>query len=381
MVEELKLLKWDLLLFLGTFTPSKFYVEMSIPTFENDIRVTNELEKELGSIVVNYPKGKFYIVVDENTREHCLPQLQQYPAFTKLPVVEIPSGENNKSLESVVRVWNFLEEKGADRKSLLINLGGGMLSDLCGFAASCFKRGLHFVNIPTTLLSQVDASVGGKTGINFNGLKNEIGVFNQPQTVIIASRFLKTLDKENLLSGYAEMLKHGLIHSKPHWDECLAFDLDSIDYDLLNQMIARSVAIKEYFVVKDPTEKNIRKALNLGHTAGHAFESLALHQNRPILHGYAVAYGLIVELYLSSKKVGFPMCKTEGITKWIFSTYGPFTISDEDIEPLYLKMTKDKKNEAGRINFTLIPEIGKVEINIDCDKELIIEALAFFRNQ
>jgi len=277
-----------------------------------------------------------------------------------------------------VKVWNFLEQNGADRKSLLINLGGGMLSDLCGFAASCFKRGLHFVNIPTTLLSQVDASVGGKTGVNFNGLKNEIGVFNQPQTVIIASRFLKSLDKENILSGYAEMLKHGLIHSKPHWNELIDFDLNNIDFEILNEMIGRSVAVKEYFVVKDPTEKNIRKALNLGHTVGHAFESLALHQNRPILHGYAVAYGLIVELFLSSKKVGFPMGETERISKWIIETYGRFTIEHDDFEALYLKMTKDKKNEAGRINFTLIPEIGKVEINIDCEKEQILEGLEFF---
>jgi 3-dehydroquinate synthase len=352
---------------------------MSIPTFENDIRVTNDLEKELSSIVANYPKGKIYIVVDENTRKYCLPQLQQYAQFSEFPVLEIPSGEDHKSLESVVKVWNFLEENGADRKSLLINLGGGMLSDLCGFAASCFKRGLHFVNIPTTLLSQVDASVGGKTGINFNRLKNEIGVFNQPQTVIIASRFLTSLDKENILSGYAEMLKHGLIHSKPHWDECLDFDLNHIDFETLNEMVGRSVAVKEYFVVKDPTEKNIRKALNLGHTVGHAFESLALHQNRPILHGFAVAYGLVVELYLSSKKVGFPMSETDRISKWIIETYGAFSISETDYEQLYLKMTKDKKNEAGRINFSLIPEIGKVEINIDCEKELILKGLEYFR--
>jgi 3-dehydroquinate synthase len=352
---------------------------MNIPTFENDIRVTNDLEKELGSIIASYPKGKVYIVVDENTQRLCLPLLQQYSEFSKLPVLQITSGENNKSLDSVVRVWNFLEENDADRKSLLINLGGGMLSDLCGFAASCFKRGLHFVNIPTTLLSQVDASVGGKTGINFNGLKNEIGVFSQPKTVIIASHFLKSLDKDNILSGYAEMLKHGLIHSKSHWEECLAFDLENIDYDLLNEIIARSVAVKEYFVVRDPLEKNIRKALNLGHTAGHAFESLALAQNRPILHGYAVAYGLIVELYLSSKKVNFPMVETERISRWIVDTYGPFFISFEDMESLYLKMTRDKKNEAGHINFTLIPEIGKVEINIDCEKELITEALRYFK--
>ena len=353
---------------------------MSIPTFENDIRVTNNLEKELGEIIASYPKGKVYAVVDEHTKLLCLPVLEQFSFFKGIPVLEIPSGEDYKSLDSVVSVWNFLEENGADRKSLLINLGGGMLSDLCGFAASCFKRGLHFVNIPTTLLSQVDASVGGKTGVNFNGLKNEIGVFNQPRTVIIASQFLETLDKANFLSGYAEMLKHGLIHSKPHWNELHEFDLDTIDYTSLSEVIARSVAVKEYFVVNDPTEKNIRKALNLGHTVAHAFESHALHQGRPILHGYAVAYGLIVELYLSSKKVGFPMEQTNKISKWIIKTYGPFDISTSNYEALYLKMTKDKKNEAGRINFTLVPEIGKVEININCEKDEIYDALDYYRS-
>jgi 3-dehydroquinate synthase len=351
---------------------------MSIPEFINDIRVTNNLENELGSIIKNYPEGKVYLVVDENTQKYCLPLLKELPCFDNIPHLVIESGEEHKSLASVVKVWDFLEEKGADRKSLLINLGGGMLSDLCGFAASCFKRGLHFVNIPTTLLAQVDASVGGKTGINFNGLKNEIGVFNQPQTVIIASRFLQSIDKANFLSGYAEMLKHGLIHSKAHWDECLAFNTNNIDYDVLNGMIARSVAVKEYFVVNDPTEKNIRKALNLGHTVAHAFESMALHQGRPILHGYAVAYGIIVELYLSAKKTGFPMVMVNDISNWIIGTYGPFHIEKSDYETLYYKMTKDKKNEAGRINFTLIPEIGKVEINIDCSKELIIEALDYY---
>ncbi|MBN1925266.1 MAG: 3-dehydroquinate synthase [Prolixibacteraceae bacterium] len=351
---------------------------MRIPVFENDIRVTNNLEPELKDIVEKYPKGKVFVVVDENTQHFCLPELQRYSFFCDIAVLEILSGEEHKSLDSVVAVWNFLEENGADRKSLLINLGGGMLSDLCGFAASCFKRGMHFVNIPTTLLSQVDASVGGKTGINFNGLKNEIGVFNQPQTVIIASQFLKTLDIENFLSGYAEMLKHGLIRSKPHWDELLEFDTENINYETLNGMIARSVAVKEYFVVNDPTEKNIRKALNLGHTVGHAFESLALHKGRPILHGYAVAYGLIVELYLSAKKVGFPMEQARQISKWIIDTYGPFEIDKKDYKELYLKMTKDKKNEAGRINFTLVPEIGKVEINVDCSQELIFEALDYY---
>jgi 3-dehydroquinate synthase len=294
--------------------------------------------------------------------------------------LEIPSGEEHKNLDSVIEVWNFLEDHGADRKSLLINLGGGMLSDLCGFAASCFKRGLHFVNIPTTLLSQVDASVGGKTGINFKGLKNEIGVFNQPQTVLIAPEFLKTIDRANFLSGYAEMLKHGLIHSKDHWDELLQFDLDRIDYTSLGEVIARSVAVKEYFVENDPTEQNIRKALNLGHTVAHAFESLALQQKRPILHGYAVAYGLVVELFLSAQKAGFPMEQAKEISSWIVKTYGRFEITTSDYDTLYLKMTKDKKNEAGRINFTLVPEIGQVEINVNIEKAMIYEALDYFRS-
>ncbi|MFA9388419.1 MAG: 3-dehydroquinate synthase [Prolixibacteraceae bacterium] len=353
---------------------------MSIPTYVNDIRVSNQLEKELAGIVANYPNGKVYVVVDENTEELCWPLLKSFDFMDTVPHLVLSSGEDHKNLESVVKVWNFLELNGADRHSLLINLGGGMLSDLCGFAASCFKRGLHFVNIPTTLLSQVDASVGGKTGINFNGLKNEIGVFNQPQTVLIASQFLKTIDQANFLSGYAEMLKHGLIHSKAHWDELLEFDVNSVDYSSLSEVIARSVAVKEYFVVNDPTEKNIRKALNLGHTVGHAFESFALHQGRPILHGYAVVYGIIVELYLSSKKVNFPMEQTNSISKWIIETYGTFEISKDDYETLYLKMTKDKKNEGGRINFTLIPEIGKVEINVNCDKELIFEGLDYFKS-
>lgn len=353
---------------------------MRIPTFINDIQVSNDLEKNLAAIISQYPKNKVFMVVDEHTKALCLPQISKVEGVAGIPIVEIKSGEEHKNLNSVVKIWDFLEEHEADRKSLLINLGGGMLSDLCGFAASCFKRGLHFINVPTTLLSQVDASVGGKTGFNFNGLKNEIGVFNQPRTVLIASRFLKTLDHENILSGYAEMLKHGLIHSKEHWNNLRQFNLEQIDYEALNSIVAQSVAIKEHFVEEDPTEKSIRKALNFGHTAGHAFESLALAQQRPILHGYAVAYGMIAELFLSSKKVGFPNEEMLQISKWIISTYGRFEISDSDFENLFQKMTKDKKNEAGRINFTLIPEIGSVQIDINCTKDDIWESLRFFQN-
>ncbi|MCK5729843.1 MAG: 3-dehydroquinate synthase, partial [Draconibacterium sp.] len=274
--------------------------------------------------------------------------------------------------------WEFLSENGGDRKSLLINIGGGMLTDLAGFAATTFKRGVDFLNVPTTLLSQVDASVGGKTGINFNGLKNEVGTFKEPVAVIINTDFLKTIDRENFISGYAEMIKHGLIYSTEHLNELKKFDFDNIDYNLLQEIIEHSVNVKEYFVSNDPTEQNIRKALNFGHTAGHAFESLAMEQKRPILHGYAVAFGMVTELFLSSKKCDFQVKTVANITNWLLKIYGKFEFNRSDYNRLYELMTHDKKNESGRINFTLIREIGKIEINQDCDKELIFEALDFY---
>jgi 3-dehydroquinate synthase len=238
---------------------------------------------------------------------------------------------------------------------------------------------MAFVNIPTTLLAQVDASLGGKTGINFNGLKNEIGVFMEPDTVLINTGFLKTIDKKNFLSGYAEMIKHGLIKSPEHWKELQQYDLENIDYKALQEIIAHSVAVKDWHVQNDPTEKNIRKALNFGHTAGHAFESYALYRNRPILHGYAVVYGMIVELYLSHRKTGFSENEMTFISGWLFDQYGKFEVTEKDYEALYELMTHDKKNEAGRINFTLLSGIGQVEINQDCSKELIFEAFDYYR--
>ncbi|MFV0265880.1 MAG: 3-dehydroquinate synthase family protein, partial [Draconibacterium sp.] len=251
---------------------------------------------------------------------------------------------------------------------------------LAGFAATTFKRGIDFLNIPTTLLSQVDASVGGKTGINFSGLKNEVGTFKEPIAVIINTDFLKTIDRENLVSGFAEMIKHGLIHNPEHLEELKPFDFDNIDYDHLQEIIRHSVNVKEYFVANDLTENNIRKALNFGHTVGHAFESLAMEQKRPVLHGYAVAYGMIAELYLSVKMCGFPESALNTLTQWMLDIYGKFEISESDFERLYQLMTHDKKNESGRINFTLLPEIGQIAINQNCSKELILEALEYYRN-
>ncbi|MFA5328662.1 MAG: 3-dehydroquinate synthase [Prolixibacteraceae bacterium] len=353
---------------------------MSDSNVHSNIVFSQHIEAELGKIVQKYPAGKVFLLTDQTASGFCLPLVQSVIDEYSVKCVTISSGEENKNIQSVAQVWDFLSNNGADRKSLLINIGGGMLTDLGGFAASTFKRGLDFVNIPTTLLAQVDASLGGKTGFNFNGLKNEIGVFMEPNSVIINTNFLKTIDRENFLSGYAEMLKHGLIKSREHWDELLAFDMENIDYEALQEIIAHSVAVKEWHVLNDLREQNIRKALNYGHTIGHAFESYAMKTGHPILHGFAVVYGMIAELYLSAKQCGLAIDELNNISSWLVDKYGKFEIQESDFDALYQLMTHDKKNEGKRINFTLIPEIGKVEINVDCSKELIIEALEYYKN-
>jgi 3-dehydroquinate synthase len=333
--------------------------------------------QELLTLSGKYGNDKIFIATEDNVdRLYGTDFNGKY--FNKKVIV--PSGEENKKIESVTKIWEFLSKNGADRKSVLINIGGGMLTDLAGFAASTFKRGIDFINIPTTLLSQVDASVGGKTGINFNGLKNEIGTFKEPSAVIISTGFLKTLDKENFLSGFAEMIKHGLIHSPVHLKELTAFNFDTINFSNLQGIIQHSVEIKQHFVGTDPTEQNIRKALNFGHTTGHAFESFAMEQKRPVLHGFAVAWGMIAELYLSVKVCGFPLEACEEFSNWLNKLYGKFVINGVDFERLLELMSHDKKNESGRINFTLLSDTGHIEINQNCDKELIFEALDFFRN-
>ncbi len=338
------------------------------------------MEDELLPWIKKYPKGKVFLATEETVNELWVNRFESFLDSNGIEKVVISSGEENKKIESVIKMWEFLSKKEGDRKSLLINIGGGMLTDLAGFAANTFKRGIDFLNIPTTLLSQVDASVGGKTGINFNGLKNEIGTFKEPVAVIINTDFLKTIDNENFISGYAEMIKHGLIFSPEHLAELENFNTKNIDYDLLQEIIRHSVNVKEYFVSNDLTENNIRKALNFGHTFGHAFESLAMQQNRPVLHGFAVAYGMIAELFLSVKKCNFPKQDFEKLTKWLLDLYGKFQITKSDYEVLFELMKHDKKNESGRINFTLLTGIGQIKINQNCEKELIFEAMDYYRN-
>lgn len=342
------------------------------------IIISTHLESELTNAIAECEHDKLFILTDKNSQSFCLPLIQNFYCLKKANVITIESDDIHKDIESMASVWKSLQESGASRHSCLINLGGGMVTDLGGFAASTFKRGINFINIPTTLLAMVDASVGGKTGINFGGLKNEIGVFNDSKFVILDTTFLKTLDAENICSGYAEMLKHGLISNEGMWQELVSFDLTSPDLKQMQKMVASSVAVKERIVEEDPREAGIRKALNLGHTFGHAFESWALRR-KPILHGYAVAFGLIPELYLSTVKQGFPTEKMRQTVAFIKENYGSLPISCDDYDELIELMHHDKKNQNGIINFTMLGGIGDIRINQTATSAEIKEALDFFR--
>ena len=340
--------------------------------------ISENLTEALATAIAECEHDRTFILVDETTERCCLPIVSGMDCVRDAQTIVIGATDSHKTLESLSHVWEALGEGGATRHSLLINIGGGMVTDLGGFAASTFKRGINYINIPTTLLSMVDASVGGKTGINFRGLKNEIGVFSNASTVILDTTFLKTLDAENICSGYAEMLKHGLISNEPMWAELMNFDLAHPNLQQLRTMVADSVAVKQRIVTEDPLEQGIRKALNLGHTVGHAFESFAL-KHSPILHGYAVAYGLISELYLSTVKTGFPSDKMHQTVSFIKEYYGKMAITCDDYPTLLELMTHDKKNVAGTINFTLLGGIGDIRINQTATKEDIYEALDFYR--
>lgn len=341
--------------------------------------VSENLERDLVNAIAECEHDKIFILTDQTTHDMCLPKLQNFLCLKGAQSIVIKAGDTNKTLDSLAEVWTALSQGGATRHSLMINLGGGMVTDLGGFAASTFKRGIDFINIPTTLLAMVDASVGGKTGINFGGLKNEIGVFSDSKFVIINTQFLDTLDHDNICSGYAEMLKHGLISDNKHWAELVGFNLAQPDLAQLQRMVAESIKVKERIVTEDPHEHGIRKALNLGHTVGHALESFAMKHGRPVLHGYAVAYGMVCELYLSARKTGFPTDKMHQTVRFILDHYGRLPYTCDDYPELLELMRHDKKNTSGIINFTLLGGIGDIRINQTATKEEIEEALDFLR--
>ncbi len=391
---------------------------------QQQIIISNDIEHDLATAVAESEHDRVFVLTDDTTHECCLPKVATLLAQYDAVPITIPHGDQHKTLAALGDVWTALQQGGATRHSLLINLGGGMVTDLGGFAATTFKRGINFINIPTTLLAMVDAAVGGKTGVNFGGLKNEVGAFADARFVIINTCFLDTLDAENLCSGYAEMLKHALISDERMWAEHVNFDLSQPDLAELQRMVAESIAVKERIVAEDPHEHGIRKALNFGHTIGHALEEFALQQaggavvsarllplarartaptnqttgntvvsarllplarartapkKRPLLHGYAVAFGLIGELYMSARKAGFPTERLHQTARFIRENYAQTEFTCNDYPTLLNLMRHDKKNTSGVINFTLLHNIGDIRINQTATDEEIREALDFIR--
>ena len=337
------------------------------------ILFTTDTQQALAHLLRETSPEEVFIVADTNTSAF-LPRILPPECRDRQHLTVLEAGEEHKTLASVSRLWEMLSRQGARRTSTLLCVGGGVLTDLGGFAAATFKRGMRCINIPTTLLAQVDASIGGKTGFNFLGLKNEIGTFANPDGVIIDPTFLTTLPRPHLLSGLAEMIKHGLLSTPTHLEsvlQCLSrFPSD----EHLLPLIRESVRVKADIVHRDPGEQGERRALNLGHTVGHAIESLSLREGTPLLHGEAVALGLIAELYLSALLAGFPNTTYEHLSRAIHRHYPSFPAAPRADELLRL-MLHDKKNDRPGINITLLADIGRYTINNYCSPADITRAL------
>ncbi|MBT8295687.1 MAG: 3-dehydroquinate synthase [Gramella sp.] len=334
---------------------------------------------ELNEFLKNERPSKIFILVDSNTHEYCLSRfLQRLKNDILTEVIEIEAGEEFKNLQTCEGVWNVLSELEADRKSLMINLGGGVVTDLGGFVASCFKRGIKFINVPTTLLSMVDASVGGKTGVDLGNLKNQIGIIKQPEMVVIDTSFLETLSSREMRSGLAEILKHGLIADENYWKKVT--NMADLDLSDLDEIIKVSVNIKAAIVKKDPFEKNLRKTLNYGHTLGHAIESFCLtnEKREKLLHGEAIAAGMILETYISTVLLDFPQEKLQNIHEVITNMYGKERFDEEEIVAIKELMKFDKKNERGNINFVLLRDIGDAAIDITVPDTVIDDAFKYY---
>jgi 3-dehydroquinate synthase len=325
-----------------------------------------------------YDKRKIFLLADENTMQHCLPILvDRVDCLKEVDVFEIESGEENKTLEICSHIWSALNEVNADRKSLLINLGGGVIGDMGGFIASTYKRGIDFLNIPTTLLSQVDASVGGKLGVDLDGVKNIIGVFNNPVAVFADTSFLETLDSREVKSGFAEVIKHGLIQDKSYFELLLNSDPSDLDWATI---VHASVQIKNKVVLQDPKEAGLRKVLNFGHTIGHAVESYRLNTGNKLLHGEAIAVGMIAEAWLSVKFCDLSTKELDKITLFIKSYYPLDLISEESLDEIMKYMLHDKKNEGEAINFALLKCIGEASFDHVIGREDILKAITFYNS-
>ena len=339
--------------------------------------MTPELS-QLPTILADLPTGQLFVLTDSHTMVHCLPILADSIGQIPYHLLTIEAGEQSKNLASVQLVWDFLLKHHATREAVLINLGGGMITDLGGFAAATYMRGIRFLNIPTTLLAMVDASSGGKTGFDYQGIKNVIGTFTPPLTTLIHPQFLRTLPATELLSGFAEMLKHGLITSATHWQELLRWNIHEQDIATLAPLIADSIAIKQQIVSDDPYEKNIRRTLNFGHTIGHAIEAAYLQQGLQSYHGHCVLWGMVAEVYLSVVHAGCPRDVLTMLTHLMVEHYGRPQCNCQQQGLLLEWMRHDKKNQdANHLNFTLLRCIGTPIIDQSLTDKDVNEALEY----
>lgn len=341
---------------------------------------SNDIPGSLETVLKGLDFNKVVIITDVNAHQFAFPKIADSPVMKGIPCIVIKSGDTCKTIETATTVWKQLEAEGATRRTVVINMGGGVVTDLGGFAASVFKRGLRFINVPTTLLGAVDAAIGGKTGVNFNGLKNEIGVFNEACAVVVSTLFFDTLPPTELKSGYAEMLKHGLLSDRSYFANLLNHEILTDDREQLLGLLERSVIIKRDIVAADPHEQGLRRALNLGHTAGHAFESLAMKRMEPVPHGYAVAWGLVVELILSHMIYKFPSDILHMVAAFVRDNYGTFAITCDDYDTLIALMRHDKKSIGGEINCSLLADIGNVKLGTIVSSDDIKAALDIYRD-
>jgi 3-dehydroquinate synthase len=332
------------------------------------------VSEQLADFLNRKKYSKICVIADENTATNCFPLIS--PIVPNARLIQIPSGEQNKTLSTCEKIWKEMTDLHLDRQALIINLGGGVIGDMGGFCAATYKRGIDFIQIPTTLLSQVDASVGGKLGIDFFSFKNHIGVFKEPVAVFIDTVFLKTLPPAEIRSGYAEIIKHCLIADSKKWNEINKKQLKDQDW---NDLVKHSIAIKSTVVDQDPTEKGLRKILNFGHTIGHAIESYFLNlPGKRLLHGEAIAIGMIAESYIAWKKEFINEEELQVIKKYIISIYGRPEIFEFDIEKILPLTLHDKKNEKDAIQGSLLEKIGKANFNIPITLKEIREAINFY---
>jgi len=354
----------------------------SISTKNAVVHFNSEVYTELNNYIKTAKPSKIFILVDTNTHDYCLPKFQERieSGEIAIEVMEMPNGEEHKSIDICTGVWEALSEYNADRKSLLINLGGGVVTDLGGFVASTYMRGITYINVPTSLLAMVDASVGGKTGVDLGSLKNQVGVINEGVMVGVDTSFLDTLPQNEMVSGFAEMLKHGLIYDEAYWNTLT--HLENLDLSDLDRLIYDSIVIKNTVVTSDPTEQGLRKILNFGHTLGHAIESYFMENadKTPLLHGEAIAVGMILETYLSTKISGLNNDSLDTITKGILKTFSKVEITKADQQHIIELLKYDKKNSHGVVKFVLLEAIGKPKLDCVVSNDLILEAFDYYAN-